>query len=181
MKIVSRTAYNSTLNSQEVSNTDVKGIVRRISFLISSVVFNTKPSDCVLKNYNEITQRALALIGKLFPDLTKEINNLVDKFIEIQRDLVKTIETKDAAKYLNLLINAFFIYNLDFGDYAMLATAQAIEASKVCGEDDAKYFLVRSLMAGTMPFSLYLVLLDYLNMDHNFPVNLVNALMEQVK
>ncbi|WP_054849546.1 hypothetical protein [Vulcanisaeta sp. JCM 14467] len=66
----------------------------------------------------------------------------------------------------------------NLGLYAALSALQAMETVKMCSESDARFFITRVIMAGAVPFDLYLILLDYLGMDRTFPLNLYKALLE---
>ncbi|GAB6947966.1 hypothetical protein JCM16161A_20960 [Vulcanisaeta sp. JCM 16161] len=160
-------------------NADVKDIIRYISHIITSAL-DVKPSECLLNNYSNITMNAVNTVIKLFPELTKELNALASKFTEIQEASKRLVGVKDVSEYADNVLTIFTTYNVDPGIYAVFAALQAMEAAKTCGENDAKFFLVRTLLAGSLPFNLYRVLLDYLSMDHKFPINLLKALLETI-
>jgi uncharacterized membrane protein (Fun14 family) len=160
-------------------NADVKDIIKYIAHIISSSL-DVKPSDCLLNNYGVITMNAVNSIIKLFPELSRELNALASKFTEIQEASKKLVGIKDVGEYADSVLTIFTTYNVDPGIYAVFAAFQAMEVAKTCGENDAKFFLVRTLLAGSLPFNLYRVLLDYLGMDHRFPINLLKALLETI-
>ncbi len=160
-------------------NADVKDIIRYISHIITSAL-DVKPSECLLNNYSNITMSAVNMMIKLFPELTKELNVLAGKFAEIQEASKKLVGIKDVGEYADNVLTIFTTYNVDPGIYAVFAALQAMEIAKTCGENDTKFFLVRTLLAGSLPFNLYRVLLDYLGMDHRFPINLLKALLETI-
>lgn len=161
-------------------NVDVKEVVKYVSHVISTAL-EVKPSECLTKNYSTITLNAMNSIIKLFPELSNELNALAGKFAEIQEQSRKLVGIKDVGQYADNVITIFSVYNVDPGIYSVFAALQAVEAAKICGDSDAKFFLVRTLLAGSLPFNLYRILLDYLNMDHRFPINLLKALLEAVK
>ena len=156
---------------------DVKEIVRYIARIITTAL-DVKPSDCLLKNYGTITLNALQQTLKLFPELSAEINALASKFTQIQEASRKLVGIKDPGQYADAVLTIFTTYNVDPGIYGIFAALQAMEAVKMCGESDAKFFLVRTLLASSLPNNLYRLLLDYLSLDHNFPINLLKALLE---
>jgi len=160
-------------------NADAKEIIKYIEHIILTAL-DAKPSDCLLKNYGTITMNAINSIIKLFPELNKELNALASKFTEIQEASKKLVGIKDAGEYADNVLTIFSVYNVDPGIYAVFAAFQAMEAAKTCGDSDAKFFLVRTLLAGSLPFNLYRLLLDYLSMDHRFPINLLKALLETI-
>ena len=162
-----------------VGSADVKDIIRYISHIISSAL-DVKPSECLLSNYSSITMNAVNTMIKLFPELTKELNSLASKFTEIQEASKKLVGIKDVGEYADNVLTIFTTYNVDPGIYAVFAALQAMEAARTCSENDAKFFLVRTLLAGSLPFNLYRILLDYLSMDHKFPINLLKALLETI-
>ncbi|GAB6945498.1 hypothetical protein [Vulcanisaeta sp. JCM 14467] len=162
------------------ASTDVKEEVKKTAQLII-VSFNIKPSDCMLRNYDTITKNAVNMLIKLFPELSNDINALVNKFAEIQENVKKLIGLTDVSQYADSILTIFAVYHVNPGLYAVFTALQAMEAMKVCGEDDAKFFLARTILAGALPFDLYMMLLDYLNMDRKFPVNLFKALLESTK
>ncbi|MFP3484817.1 MAG: hypothetical protein RXO23_02450 [Vulcanisaeta sp.] len=158
-------------------NADVKELVKYIEHIILTAL-DVKPSDCLLKNYGTITMNAINSITRLFPELGRELNALASKFTEVQEASRKLVGIKDAGEYADNVLTIFTVYNVDPGIYAVFAALQAMEIAKVCGDSDAKFFLVRTLLAGSLPFNLYRLLLDYMGMDHRFPINLLKALLE---
>ncbi|WP_148678170.1 hypothetical protein [Vulcanisaeta distributa] len=157
---------------------DVKEIVNYIARIITSAL-EVKSSDCLLKNYGTITLNAMNQVLKLFPELSTEFNILASKFKEIQEASRKLVGIKDPAQYADAVLTIFTTYNVDPGLYGVFAALQAMEAAKICGDSDAKFFLVRTLLASSLPNNLYRLLLDYLSLDHNFPINLLKALLEK--
>ncbi|BDR92575.1 hypothetical protein [Vulcanisaeta souniana] len=156
---------------------DVKEIVRYIAHIIASAL-DVKASDCLLKNYGTITLNAMQQVLKLFPELSTELNALASKFTAIQEASRKLVGIKDPGQYADAVLTIFTTYNVDPGIYGIFAAIQAMEAAKICSDSDAKFFLVRTLLASSLPNNLYRLLLDYLSLDHNFPINLLKALLE---
>lgn len=156
---------------------DVKDIVKYIARIITTAL-DVKASDCLLKNYGTITLNAMQQVLKLFPELSTELNALASKFTEIQEASRKLVGIKDPGQYADAVLTIFTTYNVDPGIYGIFAAIQAMEAAKICSESDARFFLVRTLLASSLPNNLYRLLLDYLSLDHNFPINLLKALLE---
>ncbi|WP_069807478.1 hypothetical protein [Vulcanisaeta thermophila] len=160
-------------------NVDVREVARYILHIITTAL-SVKPSDCVLRNYTTITMGALNSMLRLFPELSNELRALAGKFTEIQEASKKLVGITDPGEYADTVINIFSVYNVDAGIYAVFAALQAMETAKVCGESDARFFLVRTLLAGSLPINMYRLLLDYLSLDHRFPTNLLKALLETI-
>ncbi|WP_243680488.1 hypothetical protein [Vulcanisaeta souniana] len=158
----------------------MKEAVKKTAQLIIAS-FSIKPSECVLRNYDTITKNAINTLIKLFPELSNDVNALVGKFAEIQENVKKLIGTTDISEYADSILTIFTVYNVNPGLYAAFTALQATEAIKTCGDSDAKFFLARTILAGALPFDLYTTLLDYLNMDRTFPINLFKALLESSK
>ncbi len=162
------------------SGIDVKEEVKKTAQLIITN-FSIKPSECMLRNYDTITKNAVNALIKLFPELSNDINALVGKFAEIQENVKKLIGTTDVGQYADSILTIFTVYHVNPGLYAAFTALQAMEAMKICGESDARFFLARTILAGALPFDLYTMLLDYLSMDRTFPINLFKALLESSK
>ena len=157
---------------------DIKEYVKRIEYVLS-MAFSIKPSDCLLRNYEAIAKNALNTMARLFPELGRELNAWASKFMEIQETCRKLVNTiKDPSDYVDNILLKFAIYNIDPGVFAMFVALEAMEAARVCGESDAKFFLVRTLLPSSVSFNLYRLLLDYLGMGHELLVNLFKASRE---
>ncbi|WP_054853022.1 hypothetical protein [Vulcanisaeta distributa] len=161
-------------------NTDVKEEIKKTVQLIITNL-NVKPSECILKNYDTITKNALSTLLKIFPELSNDINALISKFAEIQENVKKLIGTTDISEYADSILSIFAVYRVNPGIYAAFTALQAAEAMKTCGDADAKFFVARTILAGALPYELYVLLIDYLGMDRAFPVTLFKALLETTK
>ncbi len=111
------------------------------------------------------------------------MNETLNKLLLIQKNVKETGQTNKVEeafiKYLdNTLVNVVK-YDLNTGIYALISALQAVEASKICGEEAAKFFLMRVFSASFIFHQFFLITINYLGMDSTFTVNIFKVLYEE--
>jgi len=144
-----------------------------------TIALSVKPSDCINKNYASITMNALNDTGRIFPELAQKLQALAAKFGEIQEASKRLTTAPSVEAYADGVIAIFTQYNVNPGIYAVFAALQGMHAAQACGADAAKFFLARTLLAGALPFNLYMMLLDYINIDHKIAVEMFKNLLSK--
>ncbi|GGP20930.1 hypothetical protein GCM10007981_10990 [Thermocladium modestius] len=142
-----------------------------------SIALQVKPSDCIDKNHQSITMSAINDVGRIFPELSGKLQALASKFAEIQAASRRLTEAPSVEAYADAVLTIFTQYNVDPGIYAVFAALQGMHAAQACGADAAKFFLARTMLAGSLPFNLYLMLADYINIDHKMIVEMFKNLL----
>ena len=159
-----------------VKDEDVKSEVKGTA-QIMNLAITIKPSECVQRNYGTITKNAVDALMRLYPELKDQITAWLNKFTEVQEAVKKAADARSIEQYLDIWA-VLLKMHFNLGLYAALSALQAMETVKMCSESDARFFITRVIMAGAVPFDLYLILLDYLGMDRTFPLTLYKALLE---
>lgn len=144
-----------------------------------SMALQVKPSNCIDKNYQSITMSAMSDMSHIFPELGGKLQVLASKFAEIQAASKRLTEAPGVEAYADAVLTIFTQYNVNPGIYAVFAALQGMHAAQACGADAAKFFLARTMLAGSLPFNLYLMLADYINIDHNMLIEMFKNLLSK--
>ncbi len=158
----------------------VKALVKSTAKLIETAI-SVKPTDCILKNLATITGNALAALKMLVPEIAGAVDELAPKFEKIQ-EMSKSVTSNPPSveAYIESVMSIFSKFNVDPGIWAAFTTLEAMYAIQLCGNEAAKYFLVRTILAGSLPFNLYVAMLNHVGgVDNQFGVELFKSLLSQ--
>ncbi|GGP22475.1 hypothetical protein GCM10007981_18690 [Thermocladium modestius] len=156
----------------------VKALVKSTAKLIETAI-SVKPTDCILKNLATITGNALAALKMLVPEIAGAVDELAPKFEKIQEMSKSVTSNPSVEAYIESVMSIFSKFNVDPGIWAAFTTLEAMYAIQLCGNEAAKYFLVRTILAGSLPFNLYVAMLNHVGVDNQFGVELFKSLLSQ--
>lgn len=157
----------------------VKALVKSTAKLIETAI-SVKPTDCALKNLAAITGNALAALKMLVPEIAGAVDELSPRFREIQEMSGRVAAGNLSVEaYIDSVMSIFSRFNVDPGIWAAFTTLEAMYAIQLCGNEAGKYFLVRTILAGSLPFNLYVAMLNHVGVDNQFGVELFKSLLSQ--
>lgn len=158
----------------------VKSIVKNTAGLIN-MALSIRPTECIEKNLSTITNNAIVALKMLVPELSSAVDELVPKFIKIQ-EMSKTLAGNPSVEgYIDSVMSIFSRFNVDPGIWAAFTTLEAMYAIQACGNESGKYFLIRTILAGSLPFNLYITMLNHVGVDNQFAVELFKSLLSQAQ